>query len=140
VSIVGIVVGFVYYQCELQNNPHCTTLRHEIMEQWKDLKSGGEYKKSLLAAAEAERQRLVELELQRQREAAAAAAAEAERQLREAEEAARLAREEEEYRALMKRPWACNLPFAYLFHARCRRLASQNPVFDLQALIQSMLQ
>jgi hypothetical protein len=141
VSIVAAVVGFAYYQCELQNNPHCTTIQHEIMEQWKDLKSGGEYKKSLLAAAEAERQRLLELELQRQQEATAAAvAAEAERLLREAEEAARLAREEAEYRALMKRPWACNLPFAYLFHARCRRLASQNPLFDLQALIQSMLQ
>jgi hypothetical protein len=52
--------------------------------------------------------------------------------------------EQEEYRlrqdALLRRPWGCNIPFAYLFHSRCRRLAHQNPAFDLHALINSMLQ
>ena len=38
------------------------------------------------------------------------------------------------------RPWGCNIPLAYLFHSKCRRMASLQPVFDLQALINSMLQ
>jgi hypothetical protein len=52
--------------------------------------------------------------------------------------------EQEEYRlrqdALLRRPWGCNIPFAYLFHSQCGRLAHQNPAFDLHALINSMLQ
>jgi hypothetical protein len=47
---------------------------------------------------------------------------------------------EKERTDVMHRPWACNIPFAYLFHPRCFRLAKQNPVFDLQELISSMFQ
>jgi hypothetical protein len=56
--------------------------------------------------------------------------------------AMRLAKQKEDSqpKVLTPRPWGCNIPFAYLFHARCRRLAHQNPVFDLHALINSMLQ
>ena len=65
----------------------------------------------------------------------------AEQALLLAEEAERLrAEEEERQKALLHRPWACNIPFSYIFHSRCRRLANQNPVFDLQALVNSMLQ
>lgn len=64
------------------------------------------------------------------REAAALAAAESERR--------RL--EELEKKELMRRPWACNIPFAYLVHTRCNLLAKQSPLFDLQELILSMFQ
>jgi hypothetical protein len=43
-------------------------------------------------------------------------------------------------KVVIHRPWGCNIPFAYLFHSKCRRIASLHPVFDLQALINSMLQ
>lgn len=46
--------------------------------------------------------------------------------------------EEEQQR--LHRPWICNLPFAYVVHHRCRRLAYERPMFDLQALINAMLQ
>jgi hypothetical protein len=65
-------------------------------------------------------------------EAAALAAAE--------KEAERRRLEEQQHREMMHRPWACNLPFAYIVHSRCNRLAKQNPVFDLQELILSMFQ
>lgn len=38
------------------------------------------------------------------------------------------------------RPWHCNMPFIYLVHGGCRKLASTNPVFDLDELVQSMMQ
>jgi hypothetical protein len=38
------------------------------------------------------------------------------------------------------RPWACNLPFSYLFHPRCFRLAHQNPWFDLTEIVHAMMQ
>ena len=38
------------------------------------------------------------------------------------------------------RPWICNLPFAYVLNPRCSELANENPIFDLQALINAMLQ
>jgi hypothetical protein len=41
---------------------------------------------------------------------------------------------------IIRRPWGCNIPLAYLFHAKCRRIATLRPIFDLQALINSMLQ
>jgi hypothetical protein len=47
---------------------------------------------------------------------------------------------EKEHSHIMDRPWACNIPFAYLFHPSCFRLAKQNPVFDLQDLVQHMFQ
>jgi hypothetical protein len=47
--------------------------------------------------------------------------------------------EEIERREYLRRPWACNIPFAYLVHGRCKRLAKQNPLFNLQELIMSLL-
>lgn len=41
---------------------------------------------------------------------------------------------------IIRRPWGCNIPLAYLFHSKCRRMASLQPIFDLQALVNSMLQ
>jgi hypothetical protein len=38
------------------------------------------------------------------------------------------------------RPWACNIPLAYIVHPRCFRLASEHPVFDLQALVNALMQ
>lgn len=74
---------------------------------------------------------------------------EAELERREAE-AARLAALEELARSLLVaeeeapkivlRPWFCNIPLAYLVHGYCRQLANQKPWFDLQELINSMLQ
>ena len=55
------------------------------------------------------------------------------------EEAARLAAEEQRRREL-RRPWACNIPFAYIIHPRCRRLSSANPVFNLKELVDAMMQ
>jgi hypothetical protein len=48
-------------------------------------------------------------------------------------------RRQEEIARRERRPWACNIPFAYLVHARCKRLAKQNPLFNLHELIMSML-
>lgn len=45
-----------------------------------------------------------------------------------------------EHSDIMRRPWACNIPFAYLVHPRCYRLAKQNPIFDLQELVSNMFQ
>ena len=42
--------------------------------------------------------------------------------------------------AVIRRPWGCNIPLAYLFHSKCRRMASTQPIFDLQALVNSMIQ
>ena len=65
-----------------------------------------------------------------------------EEKLLRAVEVERLLQVEEEHRqkALLHRPWGCNIPFSYLFHSRCRRLANQNPVFDLQSLVNCMFQ
>ena len=41
---------------------------------------------------------------------------------------------------VIRRPWGCNIPLAYLFHSKCRRMATLQPIFDLQALINSMIQ
>jgi hypothetical protein len=41
---------------------------------------------------------------------------------------------------LDRRPWGCNIPLAYAVHGKCRRLASENPMFDLQELINAMMQ
>ena len=41
---------------------------------------------------------------------------------------------------IIRRPWGCNIPFAYIFHSKCRRMATLEPIFDLQALINSMIQ
>ena len=38
-----------------------------------------------------------------------------------------------------RRPPLCNIPLAYV-HPRCRRLARTNPVFNLHALVQDMMQ
>jgi len=82
------------------------------------------------------------------RKAREQAAAEAQRQAEEAEEAersrkfeeaARLAAEEKARRDL-HRPWACNIPLAYIVHPRCRRLSSANPVFNLKELVDAMMQ
>jgi hypothetical protein len=149
-SIVAAVVGVAYYQCQVlePHHPMCATVQQEAVELWKDIVSGGEYKKALAAEkASKARALLVEQEeqLQLQQEQAQAEAAERAR-LAALEEAEHLAREKAEelerqrQKALMLRPWACNLPFSYLFHSRCRRLATLNPVFDLYGLVQSMLQ
>ena len=50
------------------------------------------------------------------------------------------AEQSQQQKVLQRRPWGCNIPLAYLFHPRCRRLAHQNPIFDLHSLINSMLQ
>ena len=57
-----------------------------------------------------------------------------------AAEARALLAAQEDNTALAKRPWYCNIPLAYLVHGHCRALARQQPWFDLQELIQSMLQ
>jgi len=91
--------------------------------------------KAIVLLEEQEEQRRL-----RQEEALRHLAELAEAARKEAEED-RLRREEaERQKALLHRPWACNIPFSYLFHSRCRRLANQNPVFDLQGLVSSMLQ
>jgi hypothetical protein len=41
---------------------------------------------------------------------------------------------------IIRRPWGCNIPLAYLFHSKCRRMATLLPIFDLQALINCMIQ
>jgi hypothetical protein len=38
------------------------------------------------------------------------------------------------------RPIFCNVPLAYIVHPKCRRLATENPVFNLHGLVQSMMQ
>ena len=73
-----------------------------------------------------------------------------EKRRRELEEA-----KQEEFRRLMKsvekektlkaseerrRPWGCNLPLAYILHGRCRRLASQNPMYNERDLVHSFMQ
>ena len=63
---------------------------------------------------------------------AAKAAAEADRR--------RKLEEERQRKEMLRRPWACNIPFAYLVHSRCNRLAKQSPLFDLQELILSLFQ
>lgn len=72
-------------------------------------------------------------------EIAAAALRLAEEELRKQEEAARIAAEEMARRAL-HRPWACNIPLAYIVHPRCRRLSKANPVFNLKELVDAMMQ
>ena len=52
---------------------------------------------------------------------------------------AEIARFEEEAKALLRRPWACNLPLAYV-HPRCNRLAKLNPIYEETDLIHSFLQ
>lgn len=137
ISSVLALSALAYWQCEVKNQRQCLEAKELLVEYWNDFVSGGEYRK----AREAEALRmLLEQELLVRQESEA----EEERRLQAvaaAEEEARVALEEaERQRALMLRPWACNLPFAYLFHSRCGRLAHQNPMFDLQSLIQSMLQ
>jgi hypothetical protein len=39
-----------------------------------------------------------------------------------------------------RRPILCNIPLAYLILPRCRRLARENPIFNLQKLVQDMMQ
>lgn len=39
-----------------------------------------------------------------------------------------------------ERPALCNLPLSYIVHRRCWRLASKNPVFNLNGLVQDMMQ
>ena len=39
-----------------------------------------------------------------------------------------------------RRPILCNLPLAYILHPKCWRLASRKPIFNLQGLIQDMIQ
>ena len=69
-----------------------------------------------------------------------------ERVRREEEEQAAARKRAEEERAeaerqrMLHRPWFCNIPFSYLVHGRCRRLANDNPIFDLQSLVTMMLQ
>ena len=93
------------------------------------------------AAKEAQLARQREQDRMRQEQEAAArrlAAAEAERKHRQEQErleAERLAREE-----YLRRPWQCNVPFAYLFHERCMDLADANPPFDCHELIMTMMQ
>jgi hypothetical protein len=38
------------------------------------------------------------------------------------------------------RPIFCNIPLAYIVHPKCRRLASENPIFNLHGLVQDMMQ
>jgi hypothetical protein len=38
------------------------------------------------------------------------------------------------------RPIFCNVPLAYIVHPKCRRLASENPIFNLHGLVQDMMQ
>jgi hypothetical protein len=47
----------------------------------------------------------------------------------------RAATEEEYYR-----PIGCNVPFAYVVRGKCFQLASKSPIFDLQDLVNSMMQ
>jgi putative transposon-encoded protein len=80
--------------------------------------------------------------IKKAREGAAAAAqrlAEEAEEQRKEEEAARIAAEEMARRAL-HRPWACNIPLAYIIHPRCRRLSKANPVFNLKELVDAMMQ
>ncbi|GKY98771.1 hypothetical protein MPSEU_000833300 [Mayamaea pseudoterrestris] len=96
-------------------------LEREVAER----KAREEETKRLKAAAAAEEQR-------RKKELAEAAAAE--KAKKEAE--LWIQRQEEE----LRRPVGCNIPLAYAFHGKCRRLAKANPVFDFQGLVESMLQ
>jgi hypothetical protein len=52
------------------------------------------------------------------------------------DEAERRAATEEEYH----RPIGCNVPFAYVVRGKCYQLASKSPIFDLQDLVNSMMQ
>jgi hypothetical protein len=58
---------------------------------------------------------------------------------KEAEAAKRREIEERKKNAL-RRPWHCNIPMSYVLNAKCRKLSSANPVFDLKALIDAMMQ
>jgi hypothetical protein len=74
---------------------------------------------------------------------AEAALAEAQKKAARKEELDRKALAEVERRAAEeehRRPPACNLPFAYAVNGKCYRLASINPVFDLQELVNAMMQ
>jgi hypothetical protein len=136
-----IVAAAVYYNCHVQQDARCVAVKDRVLEQgvsvrdrvvqqWNAITG----KARELAAQEQAAQALLELKQQAEEEAALLL------KLKEEEEARLAAEEEERRKALLHRPWACNLPLAYLFHSRCRRLAWQNPVFDVQALINSMLQ
>ena len=59
--------------------------------------------------------------------------------VRETERLSQLLVQEEERALSLRRPWLCNLPFAYV-HPRCGQLASDNPLFDLQTLINALMQ
>ena len=93
-------------------------------------------------------------------------AAEEERKRKEADEAEKLRIEEEEedrvrteqeaQKALaleeaisneiaiqeeeMRRPWACNIPLAYLISRKCWMVAKKKPIFDLKALTDAMME
>jgi hypothetical protein len=102
-----------------------------------------------LAREAAEQKALEEAERKAKEEAERKARIEAERQARiQAEQAKRIAEQEAKDEAKLwiqrqeqlKRPVGCNIPFAYVVHGKCRRLASENPVYDLHDLVASMLQ
>ena len=97
--------------------------------------------------AEKERRLLLEREaavlMARQEAERKAAQAAEERRLKELAAAEKAKREAElwiQQQEELRRPVACNIPFAYAFNGKCRRLASKNPVFDFQGLVESMLQ
>jgi hypothetical protein len=80
----------------------------------------------------AERKKRQEVERKRQEEANRL------RLKQEAEREAELRRQQEEESS--RRPAVCNIPFAYVVDGKCRRLAAENPAYDLQDLVSSMMQ
>lgn len=40
----------------------------------------------------------------------------------------------------MRRPWACNIPLAYLISRKCWMAAKKKPIFDLKALTDAMME
>lgn len=128
-----------YYLCHReQHNATCLSVQDAIVQKWHQLTDV----KKVKHHADASQNQLVKEEPQQRPQPDDSFLFFMQQHDDEHKEGAQCMAVEEESRrnVLMQRPWACNLPFAYLFHSRCRRLATQNPVFDLHALIHSMLQ
>jgi hypothetical protein len=111
----------------------CTTLENVVQEQWQTIST---LARAYIPMNEIQQSKMLDEPLQcsprLEDEVAFASMLLAKKEEEDAES--------HQENVILRRPWGCNIPLVYLFHSRCRRLAHQVPIFDLQALINSMLQ
>jgi hypothetical protein len=137
VAALMLFSGWYYWQClspaSLAEKPAtCVMLEHGAQEQWQAITT---LVRTYMPMDESQPSKELDVPLQcslRLEDEVAFAS------MRLAKQKA--ADEGQPQEVVLRRPWGCNIPLAYLFHPRCRRLAHQVPIFDLQALINSMLQ